>query len=141
MKAGVHGPILTLERASDAVALEPNRLVGFDGAYCGAGAKPAGVSVSGVGIGEAVGLVLDGAPVVQAGGSFSAGDALKSDASGKVVAATAVAVDFPTSSSTAMKSSAEHPAFTVTGGVLPEAIVGYAIDDGASGAFVRVKLV
>jgi hypothetical protein len=84
-------------------------------------------------------VIVQGIAAVEAGGNIAVGDALAIDATGKVVAATAFSVAVP-AGATPVTSDAAQPNLTEAGGVLPQAIVGYALDAGASGDFVRVLL-
>jgi hypothetical protein len=63
------------------------RFIGYDGNLCGAGLKAAGVACFDAGAGEMVTVYGPGNVVlVVAGGAFSAGSRLASDANGKAVA-------------------------------------------------------
>ncbi len=143
-------------------ALEPMYFIGLDGDICGAGAKALGVSASAAAIDEQLAVDVTGILEVIAGAAVAAGAAVKSDSQGRAITALAAAltldtpagtVDFPTSSSVAMKSSSEHPAFTftgsalagtaaLTGGVLPIAVNGYALDAASqAGDIIRIMRV
>ncbi|MCX6146054.1 MAG: DUF2190 family protein, partial [Candidatus Kapabacteria bacterium] len=82
--------------------------------------------------GQEVAVAVGGIVVIEAGGTFASGDPVSSDSSGKAVVVASVAV----------ASGSGGGATTLTGGKLPVAINGYAIDKStASGQFVRIKLV
>lgn len=95
-----------------AVATEAGLFIKHDGTVCGAGDTAVGVSLRNAEAGEAFPVALDGIVEVQAGGSFSAGDFVKSDANGKAVAAEA-----------------------------GDTANGIALEDGSDGATVPVKIV
>jgi hypothetical protein len=68
-------------------AIVGQRFVGLlTGAPCAAGAKPQGVANFPAAIGEAVSVDVLGTSVIETGGAFNVGDALKSDATGRAVA-------------------------------------------------------
>jgi hypothetical protein len=68
-------------------AIIGQRFIGLlTGAPCAAGAKPQGVANFPAAIGEAVGVDVLGTSIVEAGGAFAAGTALKSDAQGRAIA-------------------------------------------------------
>ena len=82
------------------------------GAVCGAGETALGISYDEADENGDLAVVLDGIVEVQCGGSVNAGDFVKSDANGKAVAAEA-----------------------------GEIANGIAVEDGADGATVLVKIV
>lgn len=123
-------------RASGGVS--PHRFVGYDGAHCGAGKKAAGASRYGADDTKLGNMVVIGTAVVEAGGAFSAGDPLTSDASGKAVLAADLSVELAAGSD----STDVDGAHTFAGGVLPVAINGYAKQDSSGdGVKVEIKLV
>ena len=134
--------------------------IGITGAICGANAKALGVSMKNMVAGEAVPVAINGIVPVIAGGSISAGDAVTSDASGHAVAASSAAVAAPTveaptvalgAGDVPVTADAASPTITVTagevtagdvsGGVLPQAVNGYALEDASEGDLVMVRLV
>ena len=133
--------ITTITAAADVAR---HRLVGADGNYCGAGAQPLGCTEEKALNGDALPVIIGGIVIVETGGAITlgAGDmvAVKSDAQGRVVLATALSVSVPVGG-TAVTSTGAQPNLTEAGGVLPEIVVGYALDAAAgAGEFVRVKL-
>jgi hypothetical protein len=80
--------------------------------HTGDGLRTDGVALMGAtGAGEAITVAYDGRVMMQAGGSFSRGGAIASNASGQAVAATST-----------------------------EIILGYALEDGANNQIVTVEL-
>lgn len=86
MKTYISNLIASVKAASD---INANYFIGLDGAVCGAGAVALGVSIDSAATGEGLPVAMNGLVPVIAGGSISAGDAVKSDANGKAVAASA----------------------------------------------------
>lgn len=67
-------------------AITAARFVGMmTGAPCAAAAKAQGVSQSDAAVGEAVAVDVLGTTIVESGGAFAAGTALKSDATGRAI--------------------------------------------------------
>lgn len=134
-----------------AANLTAGYFIGFDGAACGANAKALGVCEADTDSGRQAPVITDGIAVVICGGTISVGDPIASDASGKAVAASALAVDDTKltidSGATAVTSSAANGAIIsaaagfLAGSTPPVALNGWALDAGASGGYVRVKLV
>ncbi|NLO90675.1 MAG: DUF2190 family protein [Elusimicrobia bacterium] len=122
-----------------AVDLAAGRFVGFDGNLCGANAKALGVAEVDTAAGEAAPVQHSGIGLVVCGGSVSKGAALASDANGKAVTAAAVTVSVP-SGETAVLSAAAQPTLGVAGGKLPQAVNGYALEDGEDGDRIQVRL-
>lgn len=77
-------PALTAT-ATTANGVEPRRFVGFDGEQTGANGLARGVSVAKAEAGADFALDVLGETVVEAGGAFSAGDLLHSDANAQAV--------------------------------------------------------
>ncbi len=65
------------------------RFVGFDGNYCGAGAKALGICDVEITQGQFAPVVLNGILLVETGGAVTSGAKVASDADGKAVAVTA----------------------------------------------------
>lgn len=129
-----------------AADLVRNRFVTPDGNYCGAGAKALGVSAEKalanedmpvhIGAGSIV-IVESGAAITLGAGGMKA---VKSDSTGRAVTATAFSVTVP-GSGTAVTSDAAQPNLVEAGGVLPEIVVGYALDAATGdGELIRVQL-
>lgn len=117
------------------------RLVGYDDAVCGANAPAKGVTLDmATADDEVVAIVNKGVVLVTAGGDITVGAAVVSTSVGKVVVGTALSATVP-GSGTAVTSSSAQPALTIAGGVLPQKVVGYALDAGAEDTLVRIKLV
>lgn len=122
-----------------AAAITKHRFVGFDNQHCGAGAKARGVAIDDIALGDDGAIDELGELVVEAGGEFSAGDPVTSDADGKAVVATDVDVSVDAGAVPVESTAADGPITTTTGGVLPEAINGYALEDAAGdGSIVRI---
>lgn len=150
-------------------AITANRAVGYDGAQATvAGQKVLGVATAD--IADATHGALDtlGTTVIETGGAIVAGDALRVDASGRAVAASALAVANPTitvddssiaatldAGATPVTSSAANGAIitvtdavtataaqgAITGGILPQYVFADALQ-AASGAgeFIEIRL-
>lgn len=116
-----------------------NRFAGFDGNYCGADKKALGVFEVDTKTGQMAPVIVYGIALIEAAGTFAAGDKLVSDANGKAVKATAVSVSVPVDT-TPVLSDAAQPTLVVAGGVLPQETNGDALDAGTAGAIVRVRL-
>lgn len=123
--------------ASGAVA--QYRGVLFTGAQCAAaGAKILGISEKPAASGEYSSAISYGTAVCEAGAAIAVGAALAMDASGRVITATAVTI---TTGATAVTSSAANGAGTITGGDLPQFIVGHALQAAsAAGDLIEVLL-
>ncbi|MBX2975437.1 MAG: DUF2190 family protein [Ignavibacteriaceae bacterium] len=133
-------PVLT-DSILAAEDIASNLFVNFAGELCGANEKSYGVSELPVDSGEMASVIVEGIALVIAGDVVSIGDAVKSDADGKAVTATAVTATVPTGA-TGVTSSGAQPTLVVAGAVLPDSINGYALDAAAeAGDLIRVKLV
>lgn len=130
------GVMVTITASAD---LAKNLFVGFDGNPCAANAKALGVVDVATGACDPAPVMTSGIALVRLGGTVSKGAPLASDAAGKAVAASAAAATVP-SGSTAVLSSAVQPEMAMAGGYLPQAINGYALEDGASDDIIRVLL-
>jgi len=132
-----------------AANLVKNRFIGFDGNYCGANQKALGVSEADTDSGKEVPVILNGIALVETGGAVSAGNAVTSDGSGRAVAVSNFSVDVSVTvpaGETPMTSNAAQPnlveTVTLSGGVLPIATNGYALDSASgAGEIIRVKLI
>lgn len=115
--------------------------VGFDGATCVTNAKSAGVSIYDNVVGDNVSVAVAGRIIMIAGGAVAIGDPIASDTNGNAVKATSLAVVVD-SGATAVTSTAANGAITtVTGGVLPVAINGYArTSASASGDLIEMEI-
>lgn len=133
-------PILTTS-IETAAGLAKHLFVGFDGALCAANAKALGVCEADAGAGKMAPVNAAGIALVLSGGAISAGAPVASNAAGKAVAASNLAVTIPVDD-TAVTSDAAQPTLAVSGSVTPQAINGYALDaaDGAD-ELIRIKLV
>lgn len=110
--------------------------------YCGAGAKCLGVSPDDYDIAaaETGAVITKGIAFVEASAAISVGAAIKSTSTGKAVTAVTLTATVP-GSGTDVTSSSAQPAMTIAGSVLPEVILGYALDAAsADGDFIRVML-
>jgi hypothetical protein len=134
--------LLTLPMVAT-TAVAQYRGVGYNGAQATvAGQKILGISRRGAAINQDVDLTVKGTAVAESGGAFAAGVALTMDASGRVVAAGALTATVGSlqvgAGATAVTSTAASGAIltgapSLTGGDLPQYIVGYSLQ-AASGA-------
>ena len=117
-----------------------NYLIGFDGNLCSANAKPLGVSNANANSGEQLPVTCKGIALVYSYQAITQGAALICQTGGKVAPATNFNVVIP-NGSTQVNSNAAQPTLTLSGSILPQTIVGYALDS-ASGAdeLIRVLL-
>ena len=123
-----------------AVNIVKNYLIGFDGNLCSANTKPLGVSNANANSGEQLPLTCKGIALVYSYQAITQGAALVCQTGGKVAPAANFNVVVP-NGSTQVNSNAAQPTLTLSGSVLPQTIVGYALDS-ASGAdeLIRVLL-
>lgn len=160
-KAYKPGVVESILAAAD---LEANRFIGFDGNLCGANAKALGVSETSTKQGQYCPVIVTGIALVESGGAVSAGAAVASDAAGRAVAASnftvstsvstdvQVTVTVPVGEVSVLSTAAQPDLLesatatstatnTLSGGVLPQKINGWALD-AASGAgeLIRVLL-
>lgn len=129
---------LAIYSITAAAALTKNLFIGLTGDVCGANAKALGVCDTDTAITEQCPVITHGIALCTSGGSFSAGAALVSDAAGKAVAATTLSATVP-STGTPVTSSSAQPAMTIAGSVLPQVIVGYALDE-STGADQSIRI-
>lgn len=144
-------PLLTLSCVA-ATAITQYRGVGYnDSQATVAGQKIKGVARRSGAIGADVDLVAKGTAVVEAGAAIAVGAALTMDASGRVVTASVLAAAVGTlavaAGATAVTSAVANGAGsisgapTLSGGDLPQYIVGYALTAAAAaGEFVEVMM-
>jgi hypothetical protein len=155
--------ITSIEAAANLVK---NLFVGFDGNVCAANAKALGVCNADVNVGQMASVVDEGIALVISGAAVSVGAAVASDSAGKAVAAAAFAAAAPAitvddtkltidADSTPVLSTAANGAIitaasgfltpaapALSGGVLPVAVNGYAMDEAVgANELIRVKLV
>lgn len=135
MKTVQHGVVTNIEATAN---LDKERFIGFSGAYCGAGAKALGTSYIEADSGEMAAVVVTGIAIITTGGAITAGGPVASDANGKAIAATTFSVAVPVGAVDVV-SSAAQPTLTLAGGVLPQAVNGYALDT-ASGADEKIRI-
>ena len=100
---------LLIESVKAGANLEQHRFVGFDGNYCGAGAKALGVCDVSTEKDQFAPVAIFGSLFVESADNISIGDAVASDENGKAVKATGTAL-----------------------------INGYAQDSGTSGQEIRI---
>lgn len=120
-------------------AVTQYRGVDFTGAQITvAGAKCAGIAKRGAAIGQSFEATCLGTAICEAGAAFAAGVPLAMDASGRVVAATALAI---AAGAVAMTSAAANGVTDLTGGIPPQWVVGDSLEAAAGvGSFVEVLL-
>jgi hypothetical protein len=124
-----------------AAALTKNLFIGLTGDVCGANAKALGVCDTDTAITEQCPVVTHGIALVTSGAAFNVGDALVSNSAGKAIAATTLSATVP-STGTPVTSSSAQPAMTLAGSILPQVILGYALDTvGAADLTARILLV
>ena len=131
--------IFTVSIAAAPSAVAQFRGVDFTGAQITvAGQKVMGISKRPAAIGQPFEAAVLGSATVEAGAAFAAGVPLAMDASGRVIAATAMAI---AAGATAVTSAAANGATDLTGGIPPQWVVGDSLE-AASGAgdFVEVLL-
>jgi len=119
--------------------LASRRLVGYDGLQASVqGQKIMGVARTDAVSGDAVPIDVVGTAVIEAGGVVAVGDAVISDNVGRAIAgAGEIAIG---AGAVAMTSSAANGAI-LTGGELPEMVVGHALQAAAAaGDFIEVLL-
>ncbi len=118
--------------------INKNYLVGFDGNLCSANAKPLGVSNANADSGEQLPVVCKGIALVYSYTTISQGAALVCQTGGKVTPAANFNVVVP-NGSTAVNSNSAQPTLTLSGTVLPQSLVGYALD-AATGADELIRI-
>lgn len=132
-------PLLTtsIKASSD---LNKNLFVGFDGNLPSANSKPLGVVNADTYAGNMCPVTVSGIALVKSGSAVPLGSAVTTDASGRAVPALNFSVSVPQGSTTVLSNSS-FPSLLLFGGVLPQAVAGYALDS-ASGAdqLIRVLL-
>lgn len=133
MREFTPGPEMTVAASG---ALTDSRAVGFDGAQITtAGAAMFGIARGSFSDGEDARIVTSGAPTAESGGAFNVGDPLTTDANGRLVAASALAVE---AGGTTVTSTAANGEILV-GGETPEVVVAYALEAATgAGEFPRV---
>lgn len=117
------------------------RFVGRDGNYAQEDGFALGVVNAETGQGKYAPYMYVGIAIVEAAGAISAeAEVAVSDDDGKAKAADALAVEIP-SDSTPVTSDAAQPTLDITGGSLPQRIVGVALDAAVNpGDLIRVML-
>lgn len=125
---------ITVKAAAETVR---SRFIGFDGNHCAAGKKAVGVSEFDGYPDRYMPVHTYGVVIVEAGGVITVGAPVTSDANGKAVEASDLAL-----AAGAVNVTADAAAPTFTGSVTPEVINGYALTAAAeAGEFILVKLV
>lgn len=103
-----------------------------------AGAKCAGIAKRNAALGQSFEAVTLGSAICESGAAITVGQPLAMDALGRVVPATALAI---AAGAVAMTSIAANGTTDLTGGVLPQWIVGDALEAAAAaGVFIEVLL-
>lgn len=83
----LYKPLLT-DSIKAAVNIDKQRFIGFNGNYCGEGAKAFGVSDVEIEAGQFAPVVINGILLVKTAGAITAGSKVASDANGFAVAYT-----------------------------------------------------
>jgi hypothetical protein len=111
-------------------AITQYRGVGYNGAQATvAGQKTLGFARRNGATGTDVDLVSKGTATAEVGAAVAVGAALAVDSVGRVVTATAVQI---AAGATAVTSAAANGAGTISGGDLPQFVVGYALTAAAA---------
>lgn len=131
--------IFSLSFPSAPSAVTQCRGVDFSGAQIAvAGAKCAGIAKRSAALGQSFEAAVLGTAVCETGAAITAGQPLAMDATGRVVPASSLAI---AAGVTAMTSVAANGANDLTGGVLPQWVVGDALESAAAaGGFIEVLL-
>lgn len=120
--------------------LSKNHFVGFDGNLPQANSKPLGVVNADTAAGNLCPVLVNGIALVKSGSVIQRGSAVTTNASGKAVPVSNFIVSVPQGSVNVMSTSS-FPVLLQSGGVLPQSVAGYALDE-ASGTdqLIRVLL-
>ena len=115
------------------------RGVDFTGAQIAtAGAKCMGIAKRSASTGQSFEVAVLGSAVCEAGAAITVGQPLALDAQGRVVPASSLAI---AAGATAVTSAAANGATDLTGGVLPQWVVGDALEAAAgAGSLIEVLL-
>lgn len=130
-------------------AITRYRAVGFNGAQANvAGQKILGIARRGAAVGQWSDATVLGSAVAESGAAIAVGQALVTDASGRVIPATALSAAGSSltvaSGGTAVTSSAANGAIisgtaTIAGSDLPQHIIGFALQAAAgAGEFIEI---
>jgi hypothetical protein len=97
-----------------------------------------GIAKRAAALGQSLDVAVLGTAVCEAGAAITVGQQLALDAQGRVVPASSLAI---AAGATAVTSAAANGATDLTGGMLPQWVVGDALEAaGAAGAFIEVLL-
>lgn len=120
--------------------LSKNLFVGFNGNLPSANSKPLGVVNADTDAGNMCPVAVSGIVLVKTGSAVQRGSAVTTNASGKAVPVLNFTASVP-QGSTSVLSNSTFPTLLLNGGILPQSVAGYALDD-ASGAdqLIRVLL-
>lgn len=140
-------PLLTLTVVAAGV-IAAYRGVGFDDLQATvAGQKIKGFAKTAAALGATVAVESKGTTIAETGGAFAVGAALAIDATGRVVAAAALAVANPTvnAGAVAVTSTAANGAIVtqgaISGGYLPQYVFADALQAAAgAGEFVEILM-
>lgn len=142
-----YNPLQTISIPANADMSDLHRFVKISSGklvYCGENEKAIGVLALEAEAGRAAAVHVYGIVLVEAGtGGVTENTPITSDEDGKAVAIEEVAVEASAATgAVAVKSDAENPTLTATvsGGILPVAINGIALETVLAGELVRVKL-
>ena len=120
--------------------LSKNLFVGFNGNLPAANSKPLGVVNTDTSADNMCPVTVSGIALVKSGSAIPRGSAITTNALGKAVPASNLSASVPQGTINVLSTSS-FPYMQLTGGVLPQAVAGYALDS-ASGAdqLIRVLL-
>lgn len=120
-------------------AVAYGRGVDFAGAQiAAAGARCAGIARRAAALGQSYEADVIGTAICEAGAAITAGQQLAFDSVGRVVPAAPLAI---AAGATAVTSAAANGAACLTGGILPQWVVGDAMADASgAGVFIEVLL-
>jgi len=125
-------PVLAISIGA-AVDLEPHRFVGPDGNYPAAGGFAVGVTEVEAAQGRQAPVIALGTALVEAAEAIAKGDPITTDNQGRAVKASDLAVSIDTGGTSVTSTAANGDITTISGGVLPQKVLGYALT-AASGA-------
>lgn len=120
--------------------IKKNRFISFSGSYCEANSKALGVSDADTSRNEILPVITSGIALVIAGDPLALGQAVTSNAEGCAIPAAPFNVSLH-AGAVNVTSNNVAPDIIKSGGILPQAINGYALDTAYThGQLIRVLL-